>query len=303
MTQSLLQFFASPWLVRVAPWLFVLLWSTGFISAKYGLPYSEPFAFLAWRMFFNLLCFALLLKLFAVSLPRSPRLWGQQLLAGALIHGAYLGGVFSAIEAGIPAGLTALLVGLQPLLTGFLVYLLWQQRLSLRQWLGLLLGLAGVLLVLQQTSGMDLEGITITWTGLGWVLLALLGITLGTVYQKNACDPQPLLAASFIQYAGCFVLMLVGVWIKDESAVEWHPDFILALAWSVLVLSVGAILLLLLMIRAGESTRTASYFYLVPPLTALEAWLLFDERMTLLALVGMIITVFGVYWANRAVRT
>ncbi len=126
MTQSLVRFFASPWLVRTAPWLFVLLWSTGFISAKYGLPYSEPFAFLAWRMFFNLLCFALLLKLFAVVLPRSPRLWGQQLLAGALIHGAYLGGVFSAIDAGIPAGLTALLVGLQPLLTGLLMYLVWQ---------------------------------------------------------------------------------------------------------------------------------------------------------------------------------
>lgn len=303
MTQSLLNFFASPQLIRMAPWLFVLLWSTGFISAKYGLPYSEPFTFLAWRMFFNLWCFALLLRVFAVSLPRNPRLWGQQLLAGALIHGAYLGGVFSAIEAGIPAGLTALLVGLQPLLTGLLVYLVWQQRLGLRQWLGLLLGLAGVLLVLQQTSGMDLEGITISWMGLGWVLLALLGITLGTVYQKNACEPQPLLAASFIQYLGCLALMLLGVWIKGEGGVEWHADFILALGWSVLVLSVGAILLLLLMIRAGESTRTASYFYLVPPLTALEAWLLFDERMTLLALVGMVITVFGVYWANRATRS
>lgn len=302
MTSRLLQFFSSPWLVRAAPWLFVLLWSTGFISAKYGLPYSEPFAFLAWRMAFNLLCFAILLKLFAVSLPRSGRLWGQQLLAGALIHGAYLGGVFCAIEAGIPAGLTALLVGLQPLLTALLVYLVWQQRLSLRQWFGLLLGLAGVMLVLQQTSGMQLEGIQITWTGIFWVLLALLGITLGTLYQKKACQPQPLLAASFIQYAGCLVLMLLGVWIKGEGAVQWHPDFILALGWSVLVLSVGAILLLLLMIQVGEATRTASYFYLVPPLTALEAWLLFDERMTLLALVGMAVTVFGVYWANRAVR-
>lgn len=302
MTSKLLQFFSSPWLVRAAPWLFVLLWSTGFISAKYGLPYSDPFVFLSWRMLGNLLCFAILLKLFAVSLPRSPRLWGQQLLAGALIHGAYLGGVFSAIEAGIPAGLTALLVGLQPLLTALLVYLVWQQRLSLRQWFGLLLGLAGVMLVLQQTSGMQLEGIQITWKGLFWVLLALLGITLGTLYQKKVCEPQPLLAASFIQYAGCLVLMLLGVWIKGESGAEWHPDFILALGWSVLVLSVGAILLLLLMIQVGEATRTASYFYLVPPLTALEAWLLFDERMTLLALAGMAVTVFGVYWANRAVQ-
>ncbi|RAU19236.1 EamA/RhaT family transporter [Nitrincola tibetensis] len=299
MIQALQNFFSSPKLIRAAPWVFVVLWSTGFIGAKYGLPYSEPFSFLAWRMLFNLLCFLLLLKMFSIQLPRSLSLWRQQLLAGALIHGAYLGGVFSAIELGMPAGLTALLVGLQPLLTGVLVFVIWKQQLSFRQWLGLFLGLIGVVLVLQQTSGMDLEQISITWVGLLWVLLALVGITLGTLYQKKVCEPQPLLAASFIQYAGCFGLMLLGVWIKGEGAVEWHRDFILALAWSVLVLSVGAILLLLLMIRAGESTRTASYFYLVPPLTALEAWVLFDERMTLLALVGMVMTVFGVYWANR----
>ncbi|SFC03495.1 Permease of the drug/metabolite transporter (DMT) superfamily [Marinospirillum celere] len=293
------QFFTAPWLYRVVPWLFVLLWSTGFISAKYGLPYSDPFTFLSWRMGFNLLCFALLLKLFTVQLPRSWRLWRQQLVAGALIHGAYLGGVFSAIDAGIPAGLTALLVGLQPLLTGLLVYLVWQQRLGLKQWAGLVLGLLGVLLVLQQTADMDVDRVAITWQGLLWVLLALFGITLGTLYQKQACDPQPLLAASFMQYSATFVLVLAGVWLSGEGAVEWHPDFALALAWSVLVLSVGALLLLLMMIKAGEATRTASYFYLVPPLTALEAWLLFDERMTTLALVGMLVTVLGVYWANR----
>ncbi|EXJ11811.1 MULTISPECIES: DMT family transporter [Nitrincola] len=301
MIQSLNTLFASPRLVRVAPWIFVLLWSTGFIGAKYGLPYSDPFSFLAWRMLFNLACFFVLLKVFSVKLPTQMSLWRQQLFAGALIHGAYLGGVFSAIELGIPAGLTALLVGLQPLLTGVLVFVIWKQQLSFRQWFGLFLGLAGVVLVVQQTSGMDLEHISITWVGLLWVLLALVGITLGTLYQKNVCEPQPLLAASFIQYAGCFGLMLLGVWIKGEGAVEWHRDFILALTWSVLVLSVGAILLLMLMIKAGESTRTASYFYLVPPLTALEAWVLFDERMTALALVGMVITVMGVYWANRSV--
>ncbi|MDR9467326.1 DMT family transporter [Marinospirillum sp.] len=298
-----LRLLSSPWLVRLAPWLFVLLWSTGFISAKYGLPYSEPFTFLSWRMGLNLLCFALLLKVFAVSLPRSWRLWRQQLLAGSLIHGAYLGGVFSAIDAGIPAGLTALLVGLQPLLTGFLVYLFWQQKLGLRQWGGLVLGLVGVLLVLQQTADMQLESVSITWQGLLWVLLALLGITLGTLYQKQACDPQPLLATSFMQYSATFVLVLLGAGLRGEGAVEWHPDFILALGWSVLVLSVGALLLLLMMIKAGEATRTASYFYLAPPLTALEAWLLFDERMTGLALAGMLLTVLGVYWANRSTRT
>lgn len=294
--------FSSPWLVRFAPWFFVLLWSTGFISAKYGLPYSEPFVFLSWRMAFNLLCFALLLKVFSVRLPRSWRLWRQQLIAGSLIHGAYLAGVFSAIDAGVPAGLTALLVGLQPLLTGVLVYFVWQQRLGLRQWLGLMLGLVGVILVLQQTSAMQLQQVNLTWQGLAWVLLALLGITWGTIYSKNACEAQSPLSASFIQYCATLVLTLLMVIVKGEGAAEWHPDFILALGWSVLVLSVGAILLLLVMINAGESTRTASYFYLVPPLTALEAWLLFDEQMTGLALMGMVITVFGVYWANRAVK-
>lgn len=299
MSQIIMHRFVTPSTLRFVPWVFVLLWSTGFISAKYGLPYSDPFSFLSLRMLGNLMVFALLLKVFSVALPKRWSLWRQQIITGSLVHTAYLGGVFSAIEQGASAGLTALLVGLQPLLTAGLMAVVYKNAPSARQWLGLALGITGVALVLTQGRSDLLHNSTLTLAQLGWILLALLGITLGTLYQKHYCEPQPLLGATFIQYLAGLVVMLPLISLRSEGAVDWQPQFVGALIWSVLVLSVGAILLLMLMIQAGEATKTASYFYLVPPLTALEAWLLFDEQLSWIALLGMVITVAGVYWVNR----
>ncbi|SKA28946.1 Permease of the drug/metabolite transporter (DMT) superfamily [Oceanospirillum multiglobuliferum] len=299
MQQMIINRLAAPTTLRFVPWVFVLLWSTGFISAKYGLPYSDPFSFLSLRMLGNLMVFALLLKIFSVTLPKRWALWKQQIITGSLVHTAYLGGVFSAIEQGASAGLTALLVGLQPILTAVLMAIVYKNAPSFKQWLGLALGITGVALVLTQGRSDILQSSTLGMAQLGWILLALLGITLGTLYQKNYCEPQPLLGATFIQYLAGLVVMLPLIWWRSEGAVDWHPQFVGALVWSILVLSVGAILLLMLMIQAGEATKTASYFYLVPPLTALEAWLLFDEQLSWVSLCGMVLTVTGVYWVNR----
>lgn len=288
------------WLM-VVPWLFVLLWSTGFIGARYGLPYSEPFTFLSWRMVGNILIFLLLMAVFRIALPRKRYLWKQQAIAGCLIHAAYLGGVFSAIETGAPAGLTSLMVSLQPILTGLVMAIAYGQAPSRRQWLGLMAGITGVGLVLSGGQADLLEGGILSYQEMIWILVALVGITLGTLYQKHYCEPQPVLAASLIQYAASLPLMLLMVFLLGEKGeMQWHPELIGALLWSVLVLSVGAVLLLMKMIQMGEATRTASYFYLVPPFTALEAWWLFDERFTPLALLGMLVAVFGVYLVNKS---
>ena len=299
MQATLVSRFSSPGFIKLVPWMFVVLWSTGFIGAKYGLPYSEPFTFLSWRMAANVAIFWLLMQIFKVTLPRDPALWKQQAIAGALIHGAYLGGVFSAIETGASAGLTALLVSLQPILVAILMAFIYQNKPSIRQWTGLALGITGVVLVLVGGQADLLEGELLTPSELGWIVLALVGITLGTLYQKKYCQPQPLLSASFIQYLATLAITLTCVLLWEEGSVEWHVEFVGALTWSVLVLSVGALLLLMLMIQAGEATKTASYFYLVPPFTALEAWILFDEQFTPIALVGMAVTVWGVYWVNK----
>lgn len=286
-------------LITLLPWFFVLLWSTGFIGARFGLPYSEPFTFLSWRMAANLLVFILLMRIFRVGLPRRLALWKQQMITGALVHSTYLGGVFSAIELGMPAGLVALLVGLQPLLTAGIMALAFRNAPSAKQWLGLSLGIVGVIFVLSNGRTDFLQNGDITLVQLMWIVLALLGITLGTLYQKNYCQPQPLLAATFIQYLSGFLVVLPVALLTENTQVQWHPEFTGALIWSVLVLSVGAILLLMLMIQMGEATRTASYFYLVPPVTALQAWIFFDEQLSAIALVGMAITVLGVYWVNK----
>lgn len=287
------------WLL-IVPWLFVVLWSTGFIGARYGLPYSEPFTFLSWRMAFNILIFILLLMIFRIRLPAELSLWKQQAIAGCLIHGAYLGGVFSAIETGAPAGLTALMVSLQPILTGLVMAVAYGNAPDNRQWAGLIAGISGVALVLTGGQADLLGGGLLSWSEAAWILVALAGITIGTLYQKHYCEPQPVLTASLIQYIASLPLMLFMAFVLGESGtMEWHAELIGALVWSVLILSVGAVLLLMKMIQMGEATRTASYFYLVPPFTALEAWWLFDERLTPVALIGMSLTVFGVYWVNK----
>lgn len=287
------------WLAAM-PVLFVLLWSTGFIGARFGLPYVEPFTFLLMRFLLTLVVLIPLVFALDGRWPQDVKSWGKLAVSGLLVHGAYLGGVFYAIELGMPAGLASLLVGLQPLLTTAIAGPMLGERAGVLQWLGLILGLVGVGMVLTGTldpgeslfAGFDPEA-------LAWILLALLGITLGTLYQKRYCAGQPLLGGAVAQYLGAGVVLGLGALLFETRQVEWSLSFIMALVWLAMGLSIGAILLLMALIERGEASRVASLFYLVPPATALEAWWLFDERLPLLSVVGMAVTIAGVILAVR----
>ncbi|WP_336274124.1 DMT family transporter [Vreelandella indica] len=282
------------------PAIFVLLWSTGFIGAKFGLPYAEPFTFLFIRFVLTLLLLIPLALLMRIPWPTSPRLWTHIAISGFLVHGAYLGGVFYGIYLGMPAGLAALLVGLQPLLTAAFAGPLLGEKLTRLQWVGLSLGLIGICLVL----GSKLEIGESLFDGFGisallCVTAALMGISLGTLYQKRYCTSMPLLSGAVIQYLAAGVLLGSGALLFETRQVEWSSTFVLTLAWLVLILSIAAILLLMALIKKGEASRVASLFYLVPPVTALQAWWLFDERLPLLGLAGMVIAITGVVMVIR----
>lgn len=285
------------------PLLFVLLWSTGFIGAKFGLPFAEPFTFLGIRFVLTLIVLVPLVMLLGMAWPRGPRLWGHIAVSGCLVHGAYLGGVFYAIALGMPAGLASLLVGLQPLVTAGLAGPLLGERLTRWQWIGLVLGLVGVGLVL----GGKLDPGALAFDGFGWpalgaVLVALVGISVGTLYQKRYCTGMPLLGGTVVQYLGALALLGAGALVFEQRDVSWTPTFVLTLAWLVLVLSIAAILLLMALIKRGEASRVASLFYLVPPVTALEAWWLFDEGLPPVSLAGMLVAIAGVALVVRGRR-
>ncbi|WP_210397399.1 DMT family transporter [Motiliproteus sediminis] len=277
--------------IRLMPVLFVWLWSTGFIGAKYGLPYAEPFTLLAVRMLITLAALGALALFMRARWP-GMTLAGHTALVGVLIHGLYLGGVFYAIDGGMPAGLASLIVGLQPLLTSLAAVAFLGERVRWQQWLGLALGLCGVMLVLWEKLG-SVSGSFPLWT-LAWVLVSLVGISLGTVYQKRFCVGVELIPATFIQYCAALAFFAVGAFWLETRVIDWQLPFVLALGWLVLGLSVGAILLLMALIRRGAASQVASLFYLVPPVTALQAYLLFDERFGPLAILGGLMTVAGV---------
>ncbi|MGD8430173.1 MAG: DMT family transporter [Ectothiorhodospiraceae bacterium] len=280
------------------PALFVLLWSTGFIGARLGLPYIEPFTFLSTRMLIASLL------LFAVAiLTRAP--WPDSLtgaahiaVAGLLVHGVYLGGVFWAIGHGLAAGVTAIIVSVQPLLTAALAGAVLKERIVPRQWIGLLLGLAGVALVVSSR----ISGGTASAVNVPGALLALLGITLGTLYQKRFCPRTDLRTGGTIQYAASGVVLFALALGLESRQIQWTGELVFALGWLVLVLSVGAVGLLFALIRHGAAARVASLFYLAPPFTAIFGFLLFDERLSPRALVGLAIVMAGVALVNLAPR-
>lgn len=284
------------WFIKCVPLVFVLLWSTGFIGAKYTLPYIEPFYLLFIRMLMTIAAFAVLMWWFKAPLLSRQQVIHQS-ISGLLIHGAYLGGVFAAIKWDMPAGLTALIVSTQPLLTALLLLSGGKQRFSFKQWLGLSLGFGGVMLVLYGKGA--IEGFALTWPMILAALTALFGITLGTLYQKRFAGDANLLSASFIQYCATALLMAGLTFGLESQAIDWQFEFVAGMLWLVFGLSVSAILLLLYMIRQGEAAKVASYFYLVPGVTALQAWWLFDEKLGLLAIAGLILSVFGVYLTIR----
>lgn len=288
--------------IQAMPVLFVLLWSTGFIGARFGLPYAEPFTFLSVRFLFTLVVLYGIILAMRERWPRGLALWLHIGFAGVLVHGAYLGGVFSAIEMGMPAGVTALLVGLQPLVTAGIARSWLGEVITRNQWLGIVLGLVGITLVLGEQ--LDLEDPARVFTGFGLPALAaataaLLGLSLGTLYQKRFCTGMPLTTGTFIQFVGATLVLGVASLLFETRVIEWTLPFILTLAWLIFGLSVAAILLLMALIRRGEASRVASLFYLVPPVTAVEAWILFGERLGLMALAGIVVAVVGVALASR----
>jgi drug/metabolite transporter (DMT)-like permease len=287
-----------PRLAAAAPFLFVFLWSTGFIGAKYGLPHAGPLSFLLVRY---ALVVSLLLVLVAATRapwPKDRRVWGHIGVAGIMIHGLYLGGVFTAIGAGLPAGIAALIVGLQPILTAFGAAAWLGERVVVRQWIGLALGLAGVALVL---AGKGLLGGAVPSAPMLLpVVIALLGITVGTLYQKRFCPHFDLRTGAVLQFIPAAIATWVALPALEGFRVEWTGDFIFALLWLSLVLSIGAISLLNLLIRQGSAVNVARLFFLTPPTTALIAWAMFGESLPALALAGMGIAVAGVYLSRSS---
>ena len=283
--------------VFAAPGIFVMLWASGFVGAKLGLAYAEPLTFLSLRMAFAV---ALLAAVIAVTRPKWPTRQGigHSVATGLMVHGLYLGGVFVAVGNGLSAGLIALIVSLQPVLTSTLANRWLGERVVARQWLGLALGLVGVYLVLHDKAAAG----QVTWLAAAAGIVALIGITLGTLYQKRHGAAIDWRTGLCIQYAAAGLLFVAGAFLFESRVVEWTPRFWFALAWLVLVLSFGAIFLLYFLIRRSAATRVVSLFYLTPPVTAVMAWALFDERLTPLALVGMAVCVLGVFLVNAAPR-
>jgi drug/metabolite transporter (DMT)-like permease len=276
------------------PFVFVLLWSTGFIVAKYAAPHAPPLTFLLYRFAGVIVVLLPLVWLTRAPWPRTRRAWLDIAVVGVLLQATYLGGVWAAIALGMPAGVSSLLVGVQPLLTavfGFTV----GERVRRLQWLGLLLGLAGIGLVLS-------DRLTLAGVGplaLGVNLLALVGITAGTLYQKKHGAGVDLRTGSIIQFGASFVVLLPFALAFESLAVDHTLEFWLALVWSIVALSLVAISLLLVMIRRGRATQVASLMYLTPAMTALLAWLVFGERLGAIAWAGVLVTMIGVAMVVR----
>lgn len=282
------------WLARLAPVLFVWLWSTGFIGAKLGLPYADPGVFLFVRFVITAALLAVVVSLFVGPWPRDPRFYAHQAVIGLLMHCCYLGGVFGGISLGLSAGLAALIVGLQPVLTALIAGLWLRERLSALQWSGFVLGFVGVTLVVLDKHGTGSEAFAGGMPAIALCVLALLGISIGTVYQKQYGQGAPLFAATATQYIAAAIVMgsIAPLW--GSMAIEWSGEFIFAMAWLIIALSLTAIGLLSYLISRGAASQVASLFYLVPPVVAVEAWWLFDEKLGLQAIAGLLLVMVAV---------
>ena len=280
--------------IAIAPALFVFLWSTGFIGARYGLPYIEPLTFLALRIGFAAVIMAAIALLTGARHLNTNEI-GHSLVAGSLMHGLTLGGAFTTISQGIPTGIVALILGLQPIVTSILANRLMDEKIARLQSVGLALGLVGVLLVLHDRN------IVLAGSVLGWVasFLSLIGITLGTLYQKRYCGSIDWRTGNLVQYLGAGVLFTLGAFAFERREINWTGELIFALVWLVLVLSIAAVALMYWLIRRSGATEFASLFYLVPVVTALLAYILFDERLDSISILGMLICTGGVALVNR----
>lgn len=278
--------------ISAMPFVFVIIWSTGFIVAKFGLPYAEPLTFLLLR--FAGVLVTLLPLVLVMKAPWPVGRMGHIAVAGVLVQAGYLSGVWCAIKLGMPAGLSALIVGLQPILTAFAAPLIGES-VRRHQWIGLAFGLCGVGLVV--ANKISLTGLS--WHSIALSIFALLSITVGTLYQKRYCASFDLRTGTIIQFAASFVVVLPFAIAFENLTpalenVQWTPNFIGALLWSVLALSIGAIFLLFALIRKSAATQVASLLYLTPPTTAVMAWVMFGEALSIVGMAGMVLAVIGV---------
>lgn len=294
---------ATATLIRLMPAVFVVIWATGFIVARYGMPHAPPFTFLLYRYLFSIACFLGWIVIAGVRWPTTGRQWWHLSVTGVLMQAGYLGGVWAAVKGGMGSGLSALIVGIQPVLTA-----IWLAgmggagaRVSARQWSGLLLGFAGLVLVVWRKLTQGAPGDHVTAANLSWAVLALLSITAGTLYQKRFVRPCDVRTANTVQLLAAALVTAPLAWLEPES-VQWNGQVVGALAWSVLGLTLGGSSLLYLLIQRGAAASVASLMYLVPPTTALIAWVLFREPITWLTLAGMALTAFGVALVVRAPR-
>jgi drug/metabolite transporter (DMT)-like permease len=295
----------TAWL-RAMPAVFVLIWSTGFIVARYGMPHAPPFSFLAVRYALSIACFLPWIWWAKVRWPSGRTQWGHLAVVGVLMHAVYLGGVWAAVKAGMGSGLSALVVGLQPVLTA-----VWlsataasagaHATVSRRQWLGLALGFLGLVLVVSRKFTHGGPGDHATWINLCFAVAALLGITAGTLYQKRFVAPCDVRTANTVQLAAALVFTLpLALW--EHGAMHWNTELAGAMAWSVLGLTLGGSSLLYVLIQRGAAASVTSLMYLVPPCTAGLAWLLFAEPLTLTTLAGTLLTAVGVSLVVRPPR-
>jgi drug/metabolite transporter (DMT)-like permease len=282
------------------PAVFVLIWSTGFVVARFGMPHAPPLTFLSWRYGLSILAFLVWIAFTRPAWPQGARAWGHLAISGVLMHAGYLGGVWSAVKAGIPAGTVAIIVGLQPLLTSA-----WLARdqptasaMGPKHWLGLVFGLLGLALVVWP----KLHTGEVTWVNLAFSLLALASITAGTLYQKRHVVAQDVRTASAVQLLAALAISLPLAALEADG-MHWHPELIGALAWSVLGLTLGGSSLLYLLIQRGAANRVSSLMYLVPPCTALLAAWLFQEPLTWAMGLGMVLTACGVALVLRTSGT
>jgi drug/metabolite transporter (DMT)-like permease len=282
-------------LARVAPGIFVLLWATGFLIAKLGVPYAQPLTILAIRFVLAAVMMAGVAFIMRAPWPRSWRRIGHIATIGVLLHAVYLGGCYIAIYAGMPAGMAALIAGFQPILTATMAGPILGERTRPLQWIGIAIGFVGLMMVLWERIVIDLSHPA----ALLFAILSLLGITSATIYQKRFCPSFDLRSGTAIQYIAASVIMVPLTLMLGIGDIIWAPTFIFALAWLVIVLSGVSIALLTWMISRGAASKVASLFYLTPPIAAIGSYFWFGETLSLLALAGMAVIVFGLYLLNR----
>ena len=279
---------------RLAPYIFVLLWSTGFIGAKFGLPYADPFIFLSLRIFIAAVILFLVALIVRAPVAIGARAIRSSMLIGFFLHACYLGGVFFAISEGLSASVAAVVTSLQPVLVSLLAVRVLGEKLKKAQVAGLAIGLTGVIMVLGPTLKSD-----VPITGLLGVAVALIGSTSATLLQKKIGTGVPLLAGTAYQYLASGSVLALAAVTTGGVTIEWSPKFILAFIWLIAVLSVGAVLLLLWLLNTGSAATVSSLFYLVPPATAVEAYFLFGEKVNTQGLIGIAVTALGVWLVIR----